>query len=99
MAYRILNAQGEVLGLLPDSLRAVELRSAAGSRTAVIAAGAGWTVPEYTVGANQLLIALDGVLCMQGQQYGESGTSGEKSTSIIWNIEVDTSRDILVRVR
>lgn len=53
MSYIIRNAQGQKIGMLPDSLRvaqAAELRSLAGSRSAAIAAGTQFTVPQYEVG-------------------------------------------------
>lgn len=102
MSYIIRNAQGQKIGMLPDSLRvaqAAELRSLAGSRSAAIVAGTQFTVPQYEVGSVALEVYLDGVACMIGEQYAEVGSQGQTSTKIVWNIEVDTDRDILVRCK
>ena len=40
-----------------------------------------------------------GVACMIGEQYAEVGSKGQTSTKIVWNIEVATDRDILVRCK
>jgi len=101
--YNVLNAKGEMMGVLPRSLRdvgqAAELRSPAGGRTAAIAAGEEWTVPAYVVGGAELEIYLDGVACMAGTtgQYSEVGESGASSVTIVWNIDIPTDMDILVR--
>lgn len=102
--YRVFDATGEkFLGLLIDSLRAAgqaaEQRSLAGSRSAAITAGQKFSVPPYTVGGAQLEVYIDGVACIDGQQYAESGVQGAVSTVIIWNMEISTDRDILVRVK
>ena len=102
MSYIIKDARGNKLGMLPDSLRvaqAAELRSPAGSRSAAIAAGTQFTVPRYEVGAHVLEVFLDGVACMTGEQYTETGSTGQTSTAIIWNMEIATDRDILIRCK
>ena len=102
--YQVLDATGEkLLGLLIDSLRAAgqaaEQQSLAGSRSAAITAGQKFSVPPYTVGGAQLEVYIDGVACICGRQYAESGVQGAVSTVIIWNMEISTDRDILVRVK
>lgn len=66
---------------------------------AAITAGQKFSVPPYTVGGAQLEVYIDGVACIDGQQYAESGVQGAVSTVIIWNMEISTDRDILVRVK
>lgn len=56
-------------------------------------------VPQYEVGSVALEVFLDGVACMIGEQYAEVGSQGQTSTKIVWNIEVATDRDILVRCK
>ncbi|MBQ3170953.1 MAG: hypothetical protein IJB53_03425 [Mailhella sp.] len=98
MSYLVRNAEGKVLGVLPNSLRIIaEVRSSEGERASAISVGAEWPVPAYTVGASQLEIFMDGLACMKGGQYEEAGEEGEQSTTIIWNIDIDTDRDILIR--
>lgn len=102
MSYIIKDAKGNKIGVLPDSLRvaqAAELRSPAGSRSAAIEAGTQFTVPQYEVEASMLEVYLDGVACMVGDQYTEVGSKGQTSTQIVWNIEIATDRDILVRCK
>lgn len=102
MSYIIKDAKGNKLGMLPDSLRvaqAAELRSPAGSRSAAIEAGTQFTVPQYEVGSMALEVYLDGVACMAGEQYAESGATGQTSTAITWNMEIATDRDILIRCK
>ncbi len=99
--YNVLDADGNLLGVLPRSFRdvglAAELRSFSGVRAAAIPAGAEFTVPAYVVGGAQLEVYLDGAACMQGGQYSEVGETDAPSDKIIWNIEISTDRDILVR--
>ena len=101
MSYIIKDAQGSVLGMLPDSLRAVgqaeERHSPAGSRSSAITAGQSYAVPPYAVGGAMLEVFLDGVACAAGQEYAESGESGALSSAIVWNIPIATDRDILIR--
>ena len=87
--------------MLPDSLRAAgqaaERHSPAGSRSAAIASGQQYAVPQYTVGGAMLEVYLDGVACAAGQEYAESGEPGALSSAIVWRIAVPQDRDILVR--
>ena len=102
VSYIIKDAKGNKIGVLPDSLRvaqAAELRSLAGSHSVAIAAGTQFTVPQYEVGSVALEVFLDGVACMIGEQYAEVGSKGQTSTKIVWNIEIATDRDILVRCK
>ncbi len=103
---RIESPQGDVHGYLPDSPAAAgligELFSAAGTREDVIAAGADFTVPPYTVGGHRLEVFLDGLLCAAGTaenaQYAEIGKAGTQSTIIRWHDSIPADCDILVRV-
>ena len=102
MSYIVRDAKGNKIGVLPDSLRvaqAAELRSPAGSRSAAIEAGSQFSVPQYEVGSVALEVFLDGVACMIGEQYAEVGSQGQTSTKIVWNIEIATDRDILIRCK
>lgn len=104
MPYIIRNAQGERLGVLPDSLpESRELVSPAGSRDSTVPAGELWTTPPYTVGAHTLEVFLDGLACIAGDaataQYSETGTPGEQSTAIAFHFAIATDCDVLFRVR
>ena len=77
--------------------------SPAGSRTGVIAKGADYTVPAYTVGNKRLRVHLCGLRCEAGtdeavHQYQEVGTAGAASTVIRWHDAIPTDYDILVEV-
>ena len=98
MAYIIRNKSGDVLGILPDSLRVVtEVRSSAGERSSTIAAGTEWDVPEYIVGKAQLEVFVDGLACMAGSQYAEVGNADEQSAKIVWNFDLPTDMDVIIR--
>ena len=104
MPFTIRNAQGERLGVLPDSLPvSQEIVSPAGSRETVVPAGEPWTTPPYTVGAHTLEVFLDGLICVAGDaataQYSETGTPGEQSAAIIFHFAVAPDSDVLFRVR
>lgn len=71
----------------------------ASSRTEVIRAGERFDLPAaYRVGANQLRVYLDGLLCYEGedQQYVECGEPGTDSTYIRWNDDIDVTHDIKI---
>ena len=103
---RVENRTGDIQGYLPDSPSAAgivrELFSAVGTREAVIAAGADFSVPEYTVGGHRLEVFLDGLRCVDGTaenaQYAEVGKTGTQSTIIRWHEDIPADSDILVRV-
>ena len=102
---RVESKTGDVLGYLPGSPSAgtvQELFSAAGTRETVIAAGADFSVPEYTVGQRRLEVFLDGLRCVCGTaenaQYAEVGNTGTQSTIIRWHDDIPADCDILVRV-
>ena len=101
MPYLLRNAKGQLLAMLPDSLRvagqAEERHSPAGSRASAITAGQPYAVPPYTVGGAQCEVYLDGVACAAGQEYDEFGEPGALSSTIVWNIPIATDRDILIR--
>ena len=44
-------------------------------RSSVIAAGTAFDVPTYTVGASELQVWIDGLLCVKGEQYTEVSNS------------------------
>lgn len=72
--------------------------AASASRAADIAADGTYTVPSYTVGKQQLLVYLDGVLSRQGDGWDEVGTAGDASTTIKFNQLIPMDMEIAVRV-
>ena len=68
------------------------------SRSADIAADGTFTVPSYVVGAQALLVYLDGCLSRQGDGWDEVGTAGTASTTIKFNQLIPASMEIVVRV-
>jgi hypothetical protein len=72
--------------------------SAAGSRSAEIPANGSITVSQFTVGAGQILVFLDGVQCVEGVSYNEYGAAGTLSTTLVFLQRIPTDMDILVRV-
>lgn len=44
-------------------------------RSSVIAAGTAFDVPTYTVGASELQVWIDGLLCVKGEQYEEASAT------------------------
>ena len=61
-----------------------------------LAAGAVFTVPQYTVGGKKLTVHLDGVLCAAGATgfYLEVGAAGSKSTTITLNNALAAGREL-----
>ena len=75
--------------------------SAAGTREDVIPANEKFQLPaKYIVGAGQLRVFLDGILCEAGEanQYLEAGQPGELSDYIRFNDTIDPSHDIRVEI-
>ena len=71
---------------------------------ATYAAGSFYKVPKYKVGAKQLEVYLDGILCNNGETYGEGYTqdgnavvSGKYAEYIKWNDAIDATYDIVCR--
>lgn len=84
--------------------KAMVVFSAAGTRTATVAANTNYTVPSYVVGSGRLLVFLDGIKCAAGtnaaqHQYKEVGTAGAASMVIQWHQPIDKTYDIEARVR
>lgn len=85
-------------------LKTAPLFSAAGTRSAPIAAGTDFTVPGYLPGSGKLAVYLDGVRCWSGTSaalasFVETGTAGALSTVIRWHQAIPITFDILVEVR
>ncbi|WP_291449662.1 hypothetical protein [Desulfovibrio sp.] len=108
MGCTVKSVDGDILGVLPDSLvnvgQAVETFSAAGSRTEAVLAGTPWSVPAYPVGADRLEVFLDGLACVGGNdsataQYAEVGVSGETSSEIVFHDDIAPDMDVLVRLK
>lgn len=75
--------------------------SAAGTRSEVILAEDKFQLPaKYIVGAGQLRVFLDGILCEAGaeNQYVEAGQIGELSDYIRFNDDIDPAHDIRVEI-
>lgn len=75
--------------------------SAAGTRTEVIQANEKFQLPaRYVVGAGQLRVFLDGILCEAGagEQYVEAGQPGELSDYIRFNDAIDPTHDIRIEI-
>lgn len=69
------------------------------SRTSNILANAKFTLPAtYIVGAHQLRVFLDGILCEPDAQYVECGTPGTESDYIRFLDDIDKSFDIRVEI-
>lgn len=107
MAYLVKTAQGQQLGILPDSLpdagAADEMHSPAGTRSQTIPAGTPWKTPVYVTGAHRLEVFLDGLACVAGDagnaQYSEAGAPGEPSDSISFHFDVTPESDVLFRLK
>ena len=75
--------------------------SAAGSREEAIPANEKFQLPaKYIVGAGQLRVFLDGILCEAGEreQYVEAGQAGDLSDYIRFNDTIDPSHDIRIEI-
>ncbi len=73
----------------------------ASARTEDVRKGARFNLPApYTVGANQLHVYLDGILCHEGKdaQYVECGQEYGESTYIRWNDTISREFDIRVEI-
>lgn len=68
------------------------------SRGSDIAENGTFSVPAYVVGSGSLLVWLDGVLCVPGESYAETGTSGQTSYQIQFLQRVPASMAVSVRV-
>lgn len=108
MDVAVIDAQGQVLGFLPQSPTgeggaSATLVSVPGTRPQTIAAGADFTVPAYVVGAGSLQVWLDGMKCDSGTdaaqaQYMEVGTAGSMATIIRWHDPIPPGMGISVRI-
>jgi len=82
---------------LEEPLFCIKVDSPANTRNTVINAGTIHVLPtEYTVGANQLQVYVDGVLQRQGTDYEEYGDTGTQSTDIKFLRYVSIISDIRV---
>lgn len=62
-------------------------------RSEVLTVGTAFTVPEYTVGSNNLQVFVNGLLCVKDAQYTEVS-----STTIAFTFDVETSAEITAMV-
>lgn len=53
------------------------------SRESVLTAGTAWTVPQHTVGGDELLVWIDGLLCTRGVEYTDASATTITFTSDI----------------
>lgn len=70
------------------------------NRSADIAAGESYTVPQYVVGASNIAVYLDGLKASCGENgvFSEVGTKDSVSTTIKFNHAVAKDVEIIVRV-
>lgn len=53
------------------------------SREAALTAGTAWTVPQHTVGGDELLVWIEGLLCNRGVEYTDASATTITFTSDI----------------
>ena len=70
------------------------------NRSADIAAGESYTVPQYVVGASNIAVYLDGLKASCGENgvFSELGTKDTVSTTIKFNHAVAKDVEIIIRV-
>ena len=87
------------LGSLEEPWTKESIHSAPGERTETILAGSEYTVPEYIVGSRNLEVYLDQYPCIEGINgtYTEVGDPLTRSTKIVWNDDIASEYDILIK--
>lgn len=96
-----MNRTDSRLTQLEEPWTASVFTSAAGIRPEVLQAGEKFQLPaKYVVGAGQLRVFLDGILCEagSGEQYVEAGQIGELSDYIRFNDAIDPTHDIRIEI-
>lgn len=63
------------------------------SRAEVLTAGTAWTVPEHTVGSNELAVYIEGLLCTRGVEYTDAS-----STTITFTSDIPTDFSLVAEV-
>jgi len=63
------------------------------SRSAVISAGTAWTVPQHTVGGDELLVWIEGLLCICGVEYTDTS-----ATTITFTSDIPTDFSLVAEV-
>ncbi len=63
------------------------------SRSAVLSAGTAWTVPQHTVGSNELLVWIEGLLCISGVEYTDTS-----ATTITFTSDIPTDFSLVAEV-
>nr|DAQ77304.1 MAG TPA: hypothetical protein [Caudoviricetes sp.] len=63
------------------------------SREAVLTAGTAWTVPQHTVGGDELLVWIEGLLCTRGVEYTDAS-----STTITFTSDIPTDFSLVAEV-
>ena len=63
------------------------------SREAVLTAGTVWTVPQHTVGGDELLVWIEGLLCTRGVEYTDVS-----STTITFTSDIPTYFSLVAEV-
>lgn len=89
------------LNNLEEPVGYVVLDLPARERTETIFAGQRFNLPRsYVVGADQLHVYLDGLLCHKGpfEQYMECGEINSESDYIRWNDDIDPEFDIRIEI-
>ena len=96
-----MNRTDSRLTQLEEPWTASVFTSAAGTRPEVLQAEEKFQLPaKYVVGAGQLRVFLDGILCEagSGEQYVEAGQIGELSDYIRFNDAIDPTHDIRIEI-
>lgn len=95
-----LKIDGEIYSLsdVITELIKVPEQTISESRTADIAAGDSYTVPEYVVGCDNLAVYLDGVRAFAGTDYSEVGNANTLATTITFNNSIAKDVQIVARV-
>lgn len=63
------------------------------SREAVLTAGTAWTVPQHTVGGDELLVWIEGLLYTRGVEYTDAS-----STTITFTSDIPTDFSLVAEV-
>lgn len=63
------------------------------SRSAILMAGTAWTVPQHTVGGDELLVWIEGLLCTRGVEYTDAS-----STTITFTSDIPTDFSLVAEV-
>ena len=63
------------------------------SRESVLTADTAWTVPQHTVGGDELLVWIEGLLCTRGIEYTDAS-----ATTITFTSDIPTDFSLVAEV-